>query len=453
MGREIRTWGAALCVLLASASCAKNDGTTSTQEGSKPAISPTAPPAATAAPVAAVTDAGAADSATATVTPPVPLLGREFLAEGKEIFRVAACGSDDPLPPKLDPAMVEEHCTDLRAKYNQYKTNWIDVATPFIAALRPKDLPKTIVYPFGGGDLMSALATFPDLTEITTISLEAAGDARKIDTLPPKQLKAELKKNRVNLGKLFDKAHSRTDNLDIESKSTLPGGIVFMMVALALHGYEPTSLRYFKLTPDGAVSYLEAADIAKLEADAAKKPKKEEATLAIFKHVELQFRKKGDPSAPTKILRHMAFNLDNDHMKQDPSMLKYLEARGTGGRITAMAKAASHLLWSDDFSTIRDYLATHMEWMISDSTGLPPKAATKAGFVQDTYGQFTWPIAFGTADNKNGEDMKRLFKTNPQHDLSFRYGYPDRDSHAHMIVTHKPNAVAQAPVPAPATSK
>ncbi len=436
-------------MLLASAGCAKNDGTTSGQEGNKPPIPPTAAPPVTTAPTAAVTDAGSADSATAVVPPPTaPLVGRDFLAEGKEIFRVAACGSDDPLPPKIDTAMVEEHCTDLRAKYTQYKTNWIDVATPFIAALRPKDLPKTVVYPFGGGDLMSALATYPDLTEITTVSLEAAGDARKIDALPAKQLKAELKKNRVNLGKLFDKAHSRTDNLDMEAKGTLPGGIVFMMVALALHGYEPTSLRYFKLTPDGAVNYLEAADIAKLAADAAKKPKKEEATLAIFKHVELQFRKKGDVAAPTKVLRHMAFNLDNEHMKQDPSMLKYLEARG---KVSAMAKAASHLLWSDDFSTIRDYLATHMEWMISDSTGLPPKAATKAGFVQDTYGQFTWPIAFGTADNKNGEDMKRLFKTNPQHDLAFRYGYPDRDSHAHMIVTHKPSA-GQAAAPAPTTA-
>jgi hypothetical protein len=447
MGRELTRWGAALSVLLASAACAKHDGVaTSTQEGSKPATPPSASPSVA---VASAPDAGA-DAATAATPAPAPLLGREFLPEGKEIFRVAACGSDDPLPPKVEPAMVEVHCADLRAKYAQYKTGWMDVATPFIAALRPKDLPTTIVYPFGGGDLMSALATFPDLTEITTISLEAAGDVRKIETLPPRDLKTELGKNRLYLGKLFAKAHSRTENLDIESKSTLPGGIVFMMVALALHGYEPTSLRYFKLAPDGTVTYLEAADITKLEADAAKKTNKDAAALAIFKHVELQFRKKGDPHAPTRILRHIAFNLDNEHLKQDPSMLKYLEARG---KIAAMAKAASHLLWSEDFTTIRDYLATHMEWMISDSTGFPPKAAAKAGFVQDTYGQFTWPIAFGTADNKNGEDMKRLFKSNPQHDLAFRYGYPDRDSHAHMIVTRKPTAGAPAPVaPAPASS-
>jgi hypothetical protein len=433
MGREIRTWGAALGVLLASAGCAQKDPAPSMAVRTDAAILDGGPDTGSL-------DGGSDDATARGSVPQAPLAGREFLPEGKDLFRVAACGSDDPPPPKIEAATVEEHCTDLRAHYTQYKTGWIDVATPFIAALRPKDLPKTIVYPFGGGDLMSALATFPELNEITTISLEAAGDVRKIETLSPKQLKAELSKNRLYLGKLFEKAHSRTINLKLESKSTLPGGIVFMMVALALHGYEPTSLRYFKLAPDGTVKYLAATDITKLEAEAAKKPKKDEATLAIFQHVELQFRKKGDPNAPTKILRHIAFNLDNDHLKKDPSLLRYLEARGTGGRVSAMTKAASHLLWSDDFSTIRDYLATHMEWMISDSTGLAPKAATSAGFVQDTYGQFTWPIAFGTADNKNGEDLRRLFETNPQKELPFRYGYPDRDSHAHMIVTRKPTA-------------
>ena len=34
--------------------------------------------------------------------------------------------------------------------------------------------------------------------------------------------------------------------------------------------------------------------------------------------------------------------------------------------------------------------------------------------------------------------FKKLFKENPQHDLPFRYGYPDNKSHGHMVITHKP---------------
>jgi hypothetical protein len=55
-----------------------------------------------------------------------------------------------------------------------------------------------------------------------------------------------------------------------------------------------------------------------------------------------------------------------------------------------------------------------------------------------------WPAAFfvdnrdQVAINKNAEDMRKLWKTNPQHDLPFRYGYPDRDHHGHLMVTHRP---------------
>ena len=48
----------------------------------------------------------------------------------------------------------------------------------------PKDLPTALVYPFGGGDLMAALQLFPEATEITTISLELAGDPRRWRALP-----------------------------------------------------------------------------------------------------------------------------------------------------------------------------------------------------------------------------------------------------------------------------
>jgi hypothetical protein len=231
-------------------------------------------------------------------------------------------------------------------------------------------------------------------------------------------------------------------NLDMESKSDLPGEIVFSFVALAIYGFEPVSLRYFKFEPDGTIRYLTASDIDGMEkAGAAKKRSAADISADIFGNVEVQFRKIGDPTAPLKTFRHVAWNLDDKHLRADPSVLRHLEAKG---KVSAMTKAASHCLWSDDFSVIRQYLLDHMVWMISDSTGIPVQNAKRAGWVQDTYGVFDWPEAFFVdnrnveQNNKNAEDLARLFKTNPQHDLPFRYGYPDRDHHAHMIVT-RPN--------------
>jgi hypothetical protein len=413
--------------------------------------SPAATATATAPPTAIPTATSTA--AASSTAPPAPLDGQEFLPEALILYRVAACGPSSEIPGRFDAAVVAKHCEELGRAYDDYKKTWVEVAKPYIAALRPNDLPTTVVYPFGGGDVVSALATFPDATSITTISLEPAGDIRPMDKLPPERLGRELATHRDHLERLFLKAHSRTDNLEKESKTDLPGEVLFDLAALVVHGFEPTSLRYFRIQPDGALAYVTAEQI-----EAAKH--KPQALHALFENVELRFRTVGDASAPVRIARHISFNLDDDHLKADPSLVAYLdavasqagpatvaadagaaatqeEAGAGGGKVAAMTKAATHLLWSAHFSKIRSWLADHVDWMISDSTGFPPRVAQAAGFAQETYGRFDGPAQFGTPSERDAADLKRLFASQPKRDLAFRYGYPDSAGHAHMIVTSR----------------
>jgi len=94
-------------------------------------------------------------------------------------------------------------------------------------------------------------------------------------------------------------------------------------------------------------------------------------------------------------------------------------------------------MWSDDFSNIRGYLATHLVWMISDSTGIPPRVAKANKLVQETYGIFNGPAPYGAIDDNDAADFKKLFKENPQHDLPFFFGYWDVTVKGHLIVTHR----------------
>jgi hypothetical protein len=438
--KSLSRFGALVALTLTSCAC------TNGQPPVKAAVADAPPPPPSAPPADVTTPPPPADAAKADAAPPAPPAGQDFIEQAKTLMRLAACGGDTPVPARFDAKLVEAHCKDLTAKYAEYRKQWVDIAVPYIAKLEPVGLPSEIVYPFGGGDAMSALATFPDAGVYTTISLEVSGDIRKVDTITQKKLDAELALNRLHLGKLFEKIHSRTVNLDIEAKSDLPGEIVFTLVALAIYGYEPVSLRYFTLEPAGTLHYLSADDIASMEkAELAKHKSVADIQGDVFGNIELQFRKAGDAGGPVKTLRHIAANLDDKHMKADPSLLKHLEAKG---KVAAMTKAASHCLWSDQFSMIRQYLEGHIVWMISDSTGIPPRFASKAGFVQDTYGVFDWPAAFFVdvasveSNNKNSEDMVKLWKQNPQHDMPFRYGYPDRDHHGHMMVTRPASSPA-----------
>ncbi len=358
----------------------------------------------------------------------------DFTDEAKLLFRVVACGNDDPLPAGFDAKVIEAHCKEMQRRYAKYRATWIGEAQPFIQGLKPAGLPATVVYPFGGGDLISALTTYPEATEITTMSLEHAGDPRRIKGITAKQLSDSLSLLRATSSGLLVANDSKTENLMKGQRGEVPGQLSFFLMGLAAHGYEPVQLRYVKLNPDGSPRYLTAEELGTLE--------KKEAPLLhkswvspdfseAFDNLELVFVKKGDdPKTQARVHRHFAQNLDDEHFGKDTAMQAYLNSRKN---IVAMTKAASYLLWRDNFSTIRSYLLTHMDFMVSDSTGVPVKFAKKAGFSQQAYGTFA--ESFLPASESYNEDFRKLWKTAKP--LAFRYGYLDKNLSRHMLITKK----------------
>ena len=374
---------------------------------------------------------------------------RDFIAEAKVIYRVVACGNPtEAAPTNLDAKVIETHCADMAKKYESIKKRYFEPASAFFAPLRPKDLPTTVVYPFGGGDLLSALVTYPDARDITTISLEHAGDPTRVPKLGKKaQLKQSLLDFRASVSGLLSLHDSTSENMRKLEVGGIPGQLSFHMAGLTAHGYEPVSLKYFTLDDSGAIHYLTQTEI---DALAPKKAKKKRPSWVdtdfseAYSHMELTFRKAGDPKAPLITHRHFAWNLGDKGFKDSP-LEKFLKAKG---KIAAMTKAASYLIWNSGFFGIRDYLLANMQWMVSDSTGIEPKAAKKAGFVQTTYGTYKGAFLEEAAPGVN-DQMLEMWEKQPRRKLPFRYGYPDNDKHVHLMIT--------APVPpkptAPAAKK
>ncbi len=380
-----------------------------------------------------------------------PEAALDFTKEAKQLFRVVACSGDEPLPEGLDAKVVEEHCKELEKRIEKYRSTWVKEAMPFIQDLKPQGLPKTVVYPFGGGDLISALTTYPEATEYTTMSLEHAGDPRRLTKITKEQLRTSLALIRSTSMGLLVANDSKTENLMKGQRGELPGQLCFFLIGLAVHGYEPVGLRYVKPNADGSLRGLTKTELDALESKEAQLLHKSWVSpdfSEAFDNVELTFVKKGDTAR--KIHRHFAENLDDDHFGKDEPLKKHLETKGP---VVAMTKAASYLLWRDNFSTIRDFLLNHMQFMVSDSTGIPPKFATKAGFEQQAYGRFA--ESFLNANATYNEDFRKLWaKAKP---LSFRYGYLDKNLSKHMLVTQRakeasppaPAPVAPPPAPAP----
>jgi hypothetical protein len=357
----------------------------------------------------------------------------DFVADARLFHRVVACGPGDPFPSTIDAATVDKHCAVMAKRYESFRARYLTPAGEFFAKLRPAGLPTVVVYPFGGGDLASALVTYPDATEITTISLEHAGDPTRLATLSKGELKLALAAYRDAVQGLLSLNDSTSENMRKLERGGIPGQLSFHITGATANGYEPVSLKYFRIEPDGSLHYYTRAEIDGLAKKVAKKKKGgwvDTDFSEAFTNMELTLVKTGDPTGRRVIHRHIAANLANKAFVGSP-LQKYLEARG---RIVALTKAASYLIWNGAFSGIRDYLLDHMAWMASDATGIDPRSAKKAGFTQTTYGRFAGAF-LEEADPKTSDEMVKMWAAQPRRRLPFRYGYPDVEKHVHLMIT------------------
>jgi hypothetical protein len=403
--------------------------------GSAPSAAQTAPSAV--APPAPQTATKVAEVKPADIKPdtkgapagPPPPGGHDFTPEARALLSVGACADVAP-PPGFDPKLLAGHCEIIKEAQTNYLAQWVRPARSFFVEHVPSDIPKKVVYPFAGGDLSTALTVYPDADEITTISLEPAGDPRDLTTLRAGDLDRALKKVEYELKFLYRVNFSNTINMiDAMREGVLPTQLIFGLSALQIHGYEVVALRYFKIEPDGSIHYLDDKDLASAPSPVKARPN---VRNRVFANVEVLFKK---PNGRIQVYRHIQQNLDNEHLKADPRVLKHLEAKGP---IAGMTKAASYLLSWDSFSVMRDYLTSHVTWMVSDATGVAPKWGKPAGFEYETYGAFVGPHI--EAGSSIGKDWRVEFECEPKRDLAFRFGYYDKKNANHLIIMRRKKA-------------
>ena len=367
-----------------------------------------------------------------TTTPP-PQPGKEFIGEAKALSRIVVCAGQDAMPAWIDTALVKTHCEKLAKQTDAYRKRWLDVARPWLAKRQPANLPDKVLYPFGGGDLLAAIAVFPTASEYTAVSLEAMGDPRLLQN--PAKFTPRMAEARSLISLLLTGTWNTTIGLASTTEKTVPGELLLDLMALEVHGYEPVSLRYFRMEADGSLHYLEEAELeAGIKAEAAKagvKKGENELSRSIWNDAELQFRKKGDANAPIKVFRHMARNLSDMGLKGDP-LLTHLKAKG---KVSAMTKAASHLLWYGYFSELRSYLLANTPWMISDATGIVPATARAAGFTVTGYGKYD--TAYFTDKHPEIQDQYRALMTTAE-PVPFLFGYFDKKFQRHLVIIARP---------------
>jgi hypothetical protein len=250
----------------------------------------------------------------------------DFAAEARRLLERVTCASA--------PASDRRYCAEQRRLLAAGREEAARRAA-LLGDLRGSGFPTAVVVP-SGADLAAALATYPELRNVTTLSPEPAGDPRRLAAAPPSATRAPLLR---------------------------------FLTALAVHGYEPVGLRFFRVEPDGTLRYLGAKELASGDA---------------FRSSELTFVKRGeDPRTRARVHRHVATDVSDAALARSPGIVAHLKAKGP---FAAVARGAATPLAGDDHARIRELLAAQAVVVVSDAATLPAAVAAQARFVQETRG-------------------------------------------------------------------
>ena len=111
---------------------------------------------------------------------------------------------------------------------------------------------------------------------------------------------------------------------------------------------------------------------------------------------------------------------------------EWCAAQGPGN---SLLKAASYLLHTDGFSTVRSFLLEHSRVIVQDDSGIPLRAFTK-GWTVHHYGRY---IPHGEMFGKYYQrDLAEVFAANPPPELGFAFGYHwQRDRGVLLLATRQ----------------
>jgi len=362
---------------------------------------------------------------------PVPLQGQNFNNEINWLYTCLIADGDNP-PSGISATEYTRHKNWIQERINRYRSGFLDPFALFMADKRPAHLPDIVLYPFGGSDLATAIATFPDANEITTISLEGAGDPRTLMSASSQLLYQGFSDFRSVLGNFLSMQDNTNDNVRASDKGPVPGQVSLSLAEAYIFGYRPVSLRFFRIENDGSLYYYTIEDINSLKNNRGERlhPAWDPPAYSVaFRNMEIIYTKKTASGEKKLIHRHIAANLHDSRFMNSP-LSAHLEKKG---RICAMSKAGAYLLWRNDFSGIRNHLLKHMIFMVADSTGILPRHASAGGFEMTTYGKF-YGAFIDDEGGADAEELRKLFRSQPQREIPVRYGYSDIRRSNHLIL-------------------
>ena len=287
---------------------------------------------------------------------------------------------------------------------------------------------KTLFYPFGGPDLATAQALFPETHVTILLGLEPVGNVPELDRLTPDGRAAFF----ADMGTLALDFLTRgyfvtMDMMDTYSRREVDGALPVIGFFLKRGGYAVAGVRQLVPAEEGGWREFPYEHLTE-------RPHRPYG-------VRIDYFKPGESFLRT--VCYFSCDLENRAFKADSPLHSFLAGLE---RPTTFVKAGSYLLHWDNFSTLRSLILDRSLYVLEDDTAIPYRFFVSGGWGIMLFGRYATPVKDFT--NVEQLDLRAAYedpetKVRP---LPFRFGYRWRTQVDNLLLAERPRKPYKVPV-------
>ncbi len=287
---------------------------------------------------------------------------------------------------------------------------------------------RSLFYPFGGPDFVTAATLFPEAREMVLIGLEPIGNLPEFDRVPAAWRDAFF----ADLGELISGFLRRGyfitgDMNDIYGRGKVDGALPVIAFFLARGGYSVVEMT--RLAPDAAGEWIETP-YQRL----AQRPRRPYG-------VKIVYLKPGD--AEPRSVVYFSCDIENKAFPVGSPLYRYFAGLE---RMSSFVKSGSYLLQYSDFSVLRDLILARSQFVLQDDTAVPYRYFKKGGWEIRLFGLYTQPVK--DFSNVEQPDLKQAYEEDAKSipPLPYHFGYHWRTQIDNLLLAKRPRPPFKSPV-------
>lgn len=253
-----------------------------------------------------------------------------------------------------------------------------------------------LFYPFSGPDITHPLQFFPDATQYLLFGLEPVGTLLDVENTSEVEFSNVVSQINSSTSEVIGRNFFRTIDMAKQIKTNNSGVASILTFFLALNNNKIDNVNIINSKEYG----VPGVDIQFTTAEGVKKS-----------------------------LTYWNADISNSGLAKHSKFVQLLESKLQQPNAT-MIKAASYLMWNNNFSKIKNLVLDKSEYILMDSSAFKINNFSDQWKVQH-FGNYIKPINLfkGYLDN----DLKQYFIENKSEKLPFYYGYSNGNISSNLI--------------------